>query len=83
ISGHSHGNKTAMTHGFPALITGLCRQAVVDIPYVDTKRISSVVNEDYVLRHCVSKLTSEATPQPHAHAPLAGPIRHLIPWHLI
>ncbi|KAL5074642.1 hypothetical protein RYX36_013626, partial [Vicia faba] len=56
ISGHSHVNKTAMTLGFLALITGLCRQVGVEISDVDTKSIGSVVNEDYVLRYCVSKL---------------------------
>ncbi|KAL5074317.1 hypothetical protein RYX36_013301, partial [Vicia faba] len=50
ISGHSHGNKAPMTLGFLALITGLCRKAGVDIPNVATKRISSIMNEDYVLR---------------------------------
>ncbi|KAL5054712.1 hypothetical protein RYX36_035394 [Vicia faba] len=34
----------------------------VDIPYVANKRFSSIVNEDYVLRHCVPKLTSEEAP---------------------
>ncbi|KAL5073863.1 hypothetical protein RYX36_012847, partial [Vicia faba] len=76
ISGHSHGNKIAMTLGFPTLITGLCRQVGVDITYVTTKRISSVLNEDYVHRHCVSKLTREAAPQPHARSPLTGPVRY-------
>ncbi|KAL5069948.1 hypothetical protein RYX36_020835, partial [Vicia faba] len=56
IIGHSHGNKAPMTLGFPALITGLCRKAGVDIPNVATKRISSIVNEYYVLQHCVPKL---------------------------
>ncbi|KAL5076562.1 hypothetical protein RYX36_015546 [Vicia faba] len=76
ISGHSHGNKAPMTLGFPALIIGLCRKAGVDIPNVDTKRISSIVNKDYVLRHCVSKLASEVAPQPQAHAPPADPARY-------
>ncbi|KAL5065588.1 hypothetical protein RYX36_027325, partial [Vicia faba] len=56
ISGHSHGNKAPMTLGFSALITGLCRKAGVDIPNVATKRISSIVNDNYVLLHCVPKL---------------------------
>ncbi|KAL5071737.1 hypothetical protein RYX36_022624 [Vicia faba] len=64
ISGHSHGNKAPMTLGFMDLIMGLCRKADVDIPNVATKRISSIVNEDYVLQHCVPKLAGEATPQP-------------------
>ncbi|KAL5059612.1 hypothetical protein RYX36_031216 [Vicia faba] len=76
ISGHSHGNKTTMTLRFPALITGLCRKAWVDIPNMDTKRISSVVNEDYVLRHSVPKLTGEGAPQPYAHAPSASSVRY-------
>ncbi|KAL5068297.1 hypothetical protein RYX36_019184 [Vicia faba] len=70
ISGHSHGNKASMTLGFPALITGLCRKVGVDIPNVSTKRISSIVNEDYVL--CVLKLAGEAAPQPREHAPPTG-----------
>ena len=63
ISGHSHGNKAPMTLGFPALIMGLCRKPGVDILNVATKRISSIVNDDYVLRHCVPKLSGEAAPQ--------------------
>ncbi|KAL5073150.1 hypothetical protein RYX36_012134 [Vicia faba] len=39
-------------------------KAGVDIPNVATKRISSIVNDDYVLRHYVLKLASEAAPQP-------------------
>ncbi|KAL5062416.1 hypothetical protein RYX36_024153 [Vicia faba] len=62
INGHSHGNRAPMTLGFPTLITGLFRKEGVDISNVATNRISSIVNEDYVLRHCVSKLTGEATP---------------------
>ncbi|KAL5101582.1 hypothetical protein RYX36_005909 [Vicia faba] len=65
-----------MTLGFLALIMGLCRKAVVDLPDVATKRISSIVNEDYVFRHCVPKFTGEAVPQPQAHAHLAGPVRY-------
>ncbi|KAL5058303.1 hypothetical protein RYX36_029907, partial [Vicia faba] len=76
ISGHSHGNKTSMNLGFPDFIMGLCRKTGVDILDVATKRISSIVNEDYVLRNFVPKLTGEAAPQPRAHAPLAGPIRY-------
>ncbi|KAL5078889.1 hypothetical protein RYX36_007310, partial [Vicia faba] len=76
ISGHSHGNKTAITLGFLTPITGLCRQVGVDIPDVDTKRISSVVNEDYVLRYCVPKLTGEAAPQPHVHTPLTDLVQY-------
>ncbi|KAL5077911.1 hypothetical protein RYX36_016895 [Vicia faba] len=72
ISGHTHGNKTAMNLGFPTLITGLCRQAGVDILDVTTKKISSVLHEDYVLQHCVPKLTGEAGPQPHVNALLPG-----------
>ncbi|KAL5099562.1 hypothetical protein RYX36_003889 [Vicia faba] len=49
ISGHSHGNKAPMTPGFPALIMGLCRKEGVDIPNMDTKMISSIVNDDYML----------------------------------
>ncbi|KAL5067888.1 hypothetical protein RYX36_018775 [Vicia faba] len=71
ISGHSHGNKAPMTLGFPTLIMGMCRKASVEIPNVDTKIISSIVNEDYVLHHCVSKLAGEEAHQPQAHAPLA------------
>ncbi|KAL5052725.1 hypothetical protein RYX36_033407, partial [Vicia faba] len=73
ISGHSHGNKAPMTLGFSALITGLCRKVGVDIPNMATKRIISIVNEDYSLQHCMPKLAGEAAPQPQAHAPLAGP----------
>ncbi|KAL5100519.1 hypothetical protein RYX36_004846 [Vicia faba] len=62
ISGHTHGNKAPMTLAFLALITGLCRKTGVDIPNVATKRISSIVNEDYVLRNCVPKLAGKATP---------------------
>ncbi|KAL5069226.1 hypothetical protein RYX36_020113 [Vicia faba] len=29
INGYSHGNKTPITLGFPSLITGLCRKAVI------------------------------------------------------
>ncbi|KAL5062472.1 hypothetical protein RYX36_024209 [Vicia faba] len=58
-----------MTLGFSGLIRGLCRQAGADIPHVATKVISSVVREDYVVRHCVPKLTGEEDPQPHAHDP--------------
>ncbi|KAL5062844.1 hypothetical protein RYX36_024581 [Vicia faba] len=65
-----------MTLGFLALIMGLCRKVGVDILDVATKRISSIVNEDYVLRHCVPKLTGEDDPQPRAHAPPAGPVRN-------
>ncbi|KAL5058273.1 hypothetical protein RYX36_029877 [Vicia faba] len=72
ISGHSHGNKVPMTLGFPALITGLCRKVGVDIPNMATKRISSIVNEDYVLRYCVSKLAGEEAPQTQVHAPPTG-----------
>ncbi|KAL5058443.1 hypothetical protein RYX36_030047, partial [Vicia faba] len=61
-----------MTIDFPVLITRLCRKEGVDIPNVDTKRISRIVNDDYVLRHCVPKLAGEAAPRPQAHAPLAG-----------
>ncbi|KAL5070137.1 hypothetical protein RYX36_021024 [Vicia faba] len=75
ISGHTHGNKTPMILGFPGLITGLCRQVGVDIPKVATKRISSVVHEDYVVRYYLLKLTGEAAPQPHAHAPPGNSIR--------
>ncbi|KAL5081560.1 hypothetical protein RYX36_009981 [Vicia faba] len=63
ISGHSHGNKAPMTLGFQALITRQCRKAGVDIPNVATKRISSIMNDDYMLRHCVPKLAGEAAPQ--------------------
>ncbi|KAL5096773.1 hypothetical protein RYX36_001100 [Vicia faba] len=73
MSGHSHGNKAPTTLGFPALITRLCMKADVDIPNVATKSISSIMNEDYVLRHCVPKLASETAPQPQAHAPPTGP----------
>ncbi|KAL5069269.1 hypothetical protein RYX36_020156 [Vicia faba] len=52
--------------------TQLRRKAGVDIPNVANKRISSIVNDDYVLRHCVLKLAGEAAPQPQAHAPPAG-----------
>ncbi|KAL5082502.1 hypothetical protein RYX36_010923, partial [Vicia faba] len=76
ISGHSLGSKAPMTLAFSALITGLCRKAGVDIPNVATKRISSIVNDNYVLRHCVPKLGGEATPKPQAHAPPAGPTRY-------
>ncbi|KAL5062028.1 hypothetical protein RYX36_023765, partial [Vicia faba] len=76
ISGHSHGNKTAMTLGFLAPITGLCGKVGVYIPDVAIKRISSIMNEDYFLRHCVPKLTCEAAPQPQAHAPPTGPVRY-------
>ncbi|KAL5071874.1 hypothetical protein RYX36_022761 [Vicia faba] len=76
ISGHSHGNKVPMTLGFLDLITGLCRKAGVDIPNVSTKSISSIVNDDYVLRHCVPKLEREAALQPQAHAPPAGLARY-------
>ncbi|KAL5069726.1 hypothetical protein RYX36_020613 [Vicia faba] len=76
ISGHSHGIKAPMTLGFPALITGLCRKEGVYIPNVATKRISSIVNVDYVLQNYVSKLAGEAAPQPQAHAPPAGSIRY-------
>ncbi|KAL5099848.1 hypothetical protein RYX36_004175 [Vicia faba] len=72
ISGHSHGNKAPMTLGFLALITGLCKKVGVDIPNVATKRISRILNGDYVLRHCVPKLAGEEAPQPHAHAPSTG-----------
>ncbi|KAL5072638.1 hypothetical protein RYX36_011622, partial [Vicia faba] len=68
INGHTHGNKTAMTLGFPGLITELCRQARHHIPDVATKVISSVMHEDYIVRHCEPNLTSEAAPQPHVHA---------------
>ncbi|KAL5097653.1 hypothetical protein RYX36_001980 [Vicia faba] len=71
ITGHSHGNKAPMTLGFPALITGLCRKPGDYIPNVATKRISSIVNEDYVLWHCVPKLAGEASPQSQAHVPPA------------
>ncbi|KAL5069458.1 hypothetical protein RYX36_020345 [Vicia faba] len=74
--GHSHGNKAPMTLGFPDLITGLCRKVGVGIPNVATKRISSIVNDDYVLRHCVPKLAGEAALQPQAHAPPAGPAQY-------
>ncbi|KAL5097810.1 hypothetical protein RYX36_002137 [Vicia faba] len=76
ISGHSHGNKTAMTLGFPTLITGPCRKVGVDIMDVDTKRIISIMNEDCVLWYCVSKLTSEVAPQPHVRASPAGLVRY-------
>ncbi|KAL5075847.1 hypothetical protein RYX36_014831 [Vicia faba] len=76
INGPSRGNKAHMTLGFLALITGLCRKTGIDISNVATKRISSIVNEDYVLRHCVPKLAGEAAPQPQAHAPPAGPVRY-------
>ncbi|KAL5070809.1 hypothetical protein RYX36_021696, partial [Vicia faba] len=56
ISDHSLGSKAPLTLAFSALIMGLCRKAGVDIPNVATKRISSIVNEDYVLRDCMSKL---------------------------
>ncbi|KAL5056224.1 hypothetical protein RYX36_036906 [Vicia faba] len=74
ISGHSHGNKAHMTLGFLTLITGLCRKAGVEIPNLDTKRINSIVNEDYVLRYCVPNLAGEAAPQ--AHAPPGDPARY-------
>ncbi|KAL5054407.1 hypothetical protein RYX36_035089 [Vicia faba] len=61
-----------MTLGFPALITGLCRKEDVDIPNVATKRIISIVNDDYVFRYCVPKLAGEAAPQPQVYAPPAG-----------
>ncbi|KAL5100524.1 hypothetical protein RYX36_004851, partial [Vicia faba] len=64
-----------MTLAFPALITELCRKEGVYIPNVATKRISSIVNKDYVLRHCVPKLEGESAPQPQAHAPPTGPDR--------
>ncbi|KAL5101960.1 hypothetical protein RYX36_006287 [Vicia faba] len=76
ISGHSHGNKAPMTLGFPALTMGLCRKEGVDITNVATKRISSIVNEDYVLRLCVLMLAGEAAPQPQAHSPSAGMTRY-------
>ncbi|KAL5075415.1 hypothetical protein RYX36_014399 [Vicia faba] len=59
ISGHTHGIKAPMTLAFPDLITGLCRKAGVDIPNVATKMISNIVNDDYVLRHCVPKLADD------------------------
>ncbi|KAL5097711.1 hypothetical protein RYX36_002038 [Vicia faba] len=76
INGHSHGNKAPMTLVFLALITGMCGKVGVDIPNVATKRISSIFNEDYVLRHYVPKLAGEAAPQPQAHVPPAGPARY-------
>ncbi|KAL5058437.1 hypothetical protein RYX36_030041, partial [Vicia faba] len=75
ISGHTYGIKAPMTLDFPALITRLCRKAGVDIPNVATKRISIIVNDDYVLMYCVPKLAHEEAPQPQAHAPPAGPAR--------
>ncbi|KAL5068191.1 hypothetical protein RYX36_019078 [Vicia faba] len=76
MSGLTHGNKTAMTLGFLGLITGLCRQVWADILDVATKVISSVVHEDYVVWHCVEKLTDEVAPQPHAHAPTTGLVQY-------
>ncbi|KAL5057169.1 hypothetical protein RYX36_028773, partial [Vicia faba] len=76
ISGHSHGNKTPMTLCFLTLVMGLCRKVGVNIPNVATKRINSIVNEDYILRHCVPKSSGEVSPQPQAHAPLAGSVRY-------
>ncbi|KAL5057359.1 hypothetical protein RYX36_028963 [Vicia faba] len=64
-----------MTLGFPTLIMGLCMKTGVYIPNVATKRISSIMNDDYVLRHCVPKLAGEAAPQPQAHAPPVGLMR--------
>ncbi|KAL5072997.1 hypothetical protein RYX36_011981 [Vicia faba] len=72
-SGRSLGSKAPTTLGFPALIMGLCRKESVDIPNVATKRISSIMNDDYMLRHCVPNLAGEAAPQPQAHVPSAGP----------
>ncbi|KAL5095778.1 hypothetical protein RYX36_000105 [Vicia faba] len=57
-------------------LVGLCRKAEVNILDVATKSISSIVNEDYVLRHCVPKVTGEAAPQPQSHAPPTGPVRY-------
>ncbi|KAL5074351.1 hypothetical protein RYX36_013335 [Vicia faba] len=76
IIDHTHGDKTPMTLEFPGLITGLCRQAGVDILDVATKRINSVMHVYYVLRHCVPKLTGEVAPQPQAHALPAGPVEY-------
>ncbi|KAL5052767.1 hypothetical protein RYX36_033449, partial [Vicia faba] len=76
ISDHTHGNKTTMTLRFLDLITGLCRKEGVDMLDVDTKVISSVVNEDYIVQHCLSKLTGEASSQPQAHAPPAGLVQY-------
>ncbi|KAL5098808.1 hypothetical protein RYX36_003135 [Vicia faba] len=76
ISGYSHGNKAPMTLGFPDLITGFYRKVGVDIPNVATKRISNIVNKDYLLRHCVPKLAGEAASQTQVHAPPTGLARY-------
>ncbi|KAL5102460.1 hypothetical protein RYX36_006787 [Vicia faba] len=47
----------------------------VEIPAVSTKVIKSIVNEDYVLRHCMPKLGGEGASQPQEHAPLTDPGR--------
>ncbi|KAL5064406.1 hypothetical protein RYX36_026143 [Vicia faba] len=73
INCHTLGNKVEMTLAYPSITMGLCRHAGVEIPEVATKVIRSIVNEDYVLQHCVPKLDGEGAPQPQAHAPPVGP----------
>ncbi|KAL5097300.1 hypothetical protein RYX36_001627, partial [Vicia faba] len=56
ISGHSLCSKAPVTLGFSALITGMCKKVGVDIPIAATKKIISIVNDNYVLKNCVPKL---------------------------